>query len=168
MSIELASEDSSNGSLKEILDLAIHEVSKRKAYRTEHDSPTQIIEDSFLALKAPNNTSNEQKQNWAKINNHINVITYNFLQTLRPSSNLDFTAEQIKDISSFLLPAISSLLKEKLNELCQNEELVDLLRNKDFSRCFVLYASEWWKREYSGGVWSWESIFKTIYRDVIT
>lgn len=28
-------------------------------------------------------------------------------------------------------------LKEKLNELCQNEELVDLLRNKDFSRCFV-------------------------------
>lgn len=45
-------------------------------------------------------------------------------------------------------------LKEKLNELCQNEELVDLLRNKDFSRCFVLYASEWWKREYSGGVWT--------------
>lgn len=116
LSIELASEDSSNGSLKEILDLASHEVSKRKAYRNEHDSPTQIIEDSFLALKAPNNTSDEQKQNWAKINNHINVITYNFLQTLRPSSNLDFTAEQIKDISSFLLPAISSLLKEKLNE----------------------------------------------------
>lgn len=58
-------------------------------------------------------------------------------------------------------------LKEKLNELCQNEELVDLLRNKDFSRCFVLYASEWWKREYSGGVWSWEPIFKTISNDEI-
>ncbi|GKW53403.1 hypothetical protein NCCP2140_24560 [Pseudoalteromonas sp. NCCP-2140] len=27
---------------------------------------------------------------------------------------------------------------------------------------FVLYASEWWRRNYQGGVWSWESIIKSL------
>jgi len=27
---------------------------------------------------------------------------------------------------------------------------------------FVLFAAEWWRREYSGGAWSWEEIFSAI------
>ena len=29
-------------------------------------------------------------------------------------------------------------------------------------RGFVLYASQWWQRQYSGGPWSWDSIFRDI------
>jgi hypothetical protein len=28
--------------------------------------------------------------------------------------------------------------------------------------CFVLYASEWWRRNYSEGAWSWEPILKSV------
>lgn len=30
------------------------------------------------------------------------------------------------------------------------------------SALFVLYASEWWRREYAGGAWRWTSIFESI------
>lgn len=30
------------------------------------------------------------------------------------------------------------------------------------SALFVLYASEWWRREYSGGAWRWTSIFESL------
>ncbi len=30
------------------------------------------------------------------------------------------------------------------------------------SALFVLYASEWWRREYAGGAWRWTSIFQSI------
>ena len=53
-------------------------------------------------------------------------------------------------------------LQNKLKICCQNYSLAELLKNKYFSRCFVLYASEWWKREYQGGVWSWDPIFSSI------
>ena len=29
-------------------------------------------------------------------------------------------------------------------------------------RAFVLYASEWWQREYNGGAWAWESLLESI------
>ena len=29
-------------------------------------------------------------------------------------------------------------------------------------RAFVLYASEWWQREYDGGSWAWEPLLKSI------
>ena len=32
------------------------------------------------------------------------------------------------------------------------------------SACFVLYAAEWWRRNYSGGHWEWEPIFTEINR----
>ncbi len=56
-------------------------------------------------------------------------------------------------------------LRNKLKYCCQYHSLVDLLKNKYFSRCFVLYASEWWKREYKGGAWSWDPIFSSISND---
>lgn len=30
------------------------------------------------------------------------------------------------------------------------------------SALFVLYASEWWRREYAGGAWRWTSIFQSL------
>ena len=30
------------------------------------------------------------------------------------------------------------------------------------SALFVLYASEWWRREYAGGAWRWTSIFESL------
>ena len=30
------------------------------------------------------------------------------------------------------------------------------------ARAFVLYASEWWQREYDGGTWAWEPLLETI------
>jgi len=30
------------------------------------------------------------------------------------------------------------------------------------SALFVLYASEWWRREYEGGAWRWTSIFRSL------
>lgn len=29
--------------------------------------------------------------------------------------------------------------------------------------CFVLYAAEWWHREYAGGAWRWEDILESIW-----
>jgi len=45
-------------------------------------------------------------------------------------------------------------------------QLIDLLKaqnpavrhNLFTDRLFVLYASEWWRRNYSGGAWAWRSI----------
>lgn len=33
---------------------------------------------------------------------------------------------------------------------------------RDFSALFVLYAAEWWRREYQGGAWKWSSILDTF------
>jgi hypothetical protein len=44
--------------------------------------------------------------------------------------------------------------------------LVELLkrskRTSSFASCFFLYASEWWKRNYSGASWKWDPIFELI------
>lgn len=115
LSIELAAEDSSKGNIYDLLSFTDEEVCKRKTYRKEHDTPTEITYKNFIPLKVPNNNSSSENLAWSEINSHINVITYNFLQTLRPSSNLAFSEEQIRDISYFLLSATSFLLKEKSN-----------------------------------------------------
>lgn len=35
-------------------------------------------------------------------------------------------------------------------------------RNRYFSALFVLYASEWWRREYDGGPWKWGPILASL------
>src|SRR3989338_944055 len=41
---------------------------------------------------------------------------------------------------------------------------LDEVSNKirSFSALFVLYAAEWWRREYQGGAWRWSSIIRTF------
>lgn len=34
-------------------------------------------------------------------------------------------------------------------------------------RAFVLYASEWWQREYDGGHWAWEPLLESVYWSLI-
>mgnify|MGYP003713055517 CR=1 FL=1 len=35
-------------------------------------------------------------------------------------------------------------------------------RNQRFAALFVLYAAEWWRREYDGGAWKWAPIFASL------
>ena len=37
-----------------------------------------------------------------------------------------------------------------------------VLLQKKWSAIFVLFAAEWWRREYAGGPWKWENIFRKI------
>ncbi len=34
--------------------------------------------------------------------------------------------------------------------------------SSDWSGAFVLYAAEWWRKEFNGGHWSWEPIFRSL------
>ncbi|MEZ8990183.1 STY4851/ECs_5259 family protein [Vibrio breoganii] len=34
--------------------------------------------------------------------------------------------------------------------------------SSDWAGAFVLYASEWWRKEFSGGIWSWDPIFDSL------
>lgn len=38
-------------------------------------------------------------------------------------------------------------------------------RIRGFSALFVLYAAEWWRREYQGGAWQWSSIISAFEGD---
>ncbi len=45
---------------------------------------------------------------------------------------------------------------------CKSEPIKDLLQEPGFVSMFVIYAAEWWKREYSGGAWNWANIVGKI------
>jgi hypothetical protein len=50
--------------------------------------------------------------------------------------------------------------------------LVEVLKNSScsllhYDSCFVLYATEWWRKEYAGGHWSWDPIFGSINKTSI-
>ncbi len=53
-------------------------------------------------------------------------------------------------------------LQNLLSEACATHSIISLLNNKIFPNAFVLYAAEWWKREYNGGLWSWDPIFSSL------
>lgn len=40
-----------------------------------------------------------------------------------------------------------------------------LSQNERFDALFVLFAAEWWRREFQGGAWTWEPIFRAIDLD---
>lgn len=54
-------------------------------------------------------------------------------------------------------------LRKALREAVQATHISVLARrNQYFAALFVLYASEWWRREYAGGAWRWESILQSL------
>ena len=106
LSIELASADSTEGTLSDLVSRTDLEVSKIKSSKKENDSPAKIISSEFIPLDIPTDATKEEAEKWVNINNHINVIIYNFLQDLRPSKNFEFTDEQIKNASYFIIDSI--------------------------------------------------------------
>lgn len=37
--------------------------------------------------------------------------------------------------------------------------------SKSTCACFVLFAAEWWRRNYAGGPWGWNGIFQSLQKD---
>jgi hypothetical protein len=57
-------------------------------------------------------------------------------------------------------------LKEALRQTCAGHQLAGIAEsNLTFPAAFVAFGAEWWKREYSGGVWSWPLIIEAFGAD---
>lgn len=115
LSIELVATDSSKGNINAQITLADEQINKIKSSRKQIDTPIQVSSESFVPLGIPSNISNDEKKSWESINNHINTLTYNFLQDLRPSKEFVFEKEQIKDASHFIIDSICALVNEKIS-----------------------------------------------------
>lgn len=116
ISIELVATDSSKGDINTQINLANDQINKIKSSRKQIDTPVQFSSESFIPLGIPSNISDEEKKSWTSINNHINTLTYNFLQDLRPSKKFVFEKEQIKDASHFIIDSICALVNEKTSD----------------------------------------------------
>ena len=114
LSIELVATDSSKGNINTQINLADEQINKIKSSRKQIDTPIQFSSESFIPLGIPSNISDEEKNSWTSINNHINTLTYNFLQDLRPSKEFVFEKEQIQDASRFIIDSICALVNEKI------------------------------------------------------
>jgi len=55
--------------------------------------------------------------------------------------------------------ALRALLAQQLEQLAGAPWT---FRSAAECACFVLYASEWWRREYAGGPWRWTSILQSL------
>ena len=63
------------------------------------------------------------------------------------------------DLSIDELRALEALLTARL----KHSEFGSLVASGSvFSALFVLYAADWWKREYNGGVWDWSPIVERL------
>ena len=61
---------------------------------------------------------------------------------------------------------LESLLRTSLKEPSMTHHLDAVASQRPGFAClFVLYAAEWWQRQYEGGHWSWEPILKRIGAD---
>ncbi len=59
-------------------------------------------------------------------------------------------------------------LRQVLAGRCSGpDSLDDLLSDFGFRMLFVFFATEWYKREYSGGTWRWEDIFSRFTRKTV-
>ena len=53
-------------------------------------------------------------------------------------------------------------LRQKLIGIVHCYQMGSLVKNKFFRGAFVLYAAEWWRREYQGGAWRWDDILRSL------
>lgn len=62
-----------------------------------------------------------------------------------------------------LTTADYKVLKEELQTVIRASPVQLLARsNHQFAALFVLYAAEWWRREYDGGAWKWAPILSSL------
>lgn len=73
----------------------------------------------------------------------------------RPSGEMLFTYRTSK--REYL--ELRALFAQRLKQLNGNPWRFDSCAE---CACFVLYAAEWWRREYSGGHWRWMHILESI------
>jgi hypothetical protein len=53
-------------------------------------------------------------------------------------------------------------LHQELANAARYRQMVCLVKNPFFCGALVLYAAEWWRREYQGGAWRWDDILKSL------
>ena len=57
-------------------------------------------------------------------------------------------------------------LKEALRRTCASRRLAEIAAlNLTFPAAFVMFGAEWWKREYSSGLWNWPLIIQSFGGD---
>lgn len=74
---------------------------------------------------------------------------------MRPDGRMLFSYRTTKDEYA----ALRDLLSATLAEL---QGAPWILRTPNECACFVLYAAEWWRREYAGDLWRWTTILDSI------
>ncbi|KOO13423.1 hypothetical protein AKJ18_18760 [Vibrio xuii] len=61
------------------------------------------------------------------------------------------------EYSSLQTSLIDSLRKSHI------ESYIPKRMSSEWAGAFVMYAAEWWRKEFNGGHWSWEPIFKSLH-----
>ncbi len=85
-----------------------------------------------------------------------------WLHSLLESRTLDSPDRRMLYAYDLLASEFESL-EAVLVTSCQRTGFSRLVaRNEIFPPLFVLYASEWWKREYEGGPWDWDPIVERL------
>lgn len=154
LSIELASSDSTYGSIDELIDLTDNEVTNIKATRESDISPADILSDNFLMLSKPDSISNSESEIWDNLNEYINISIYEFLQNFRPSKVLNFDKDQIIDTTSFVTSSFISLLNEKLDNKL-SEDILNIVKEEyavpksNISSCKVNISNNLNENNYS-------------------
>ena len=57
-------------------------------------------------------------------------------------------------------------LRETLKTSTLLADVASITILSGWNAAFVLYAAEWWRREYDGHSWKWEGIFQSFDADV--
>lgn len=132
LSIDLASADSTSGTIDELIDMTDMEVTNIKSTKKDCNSPADMISDDFLPLSKPSSISENEDKSWNELNTQINECTYNFLQNFRPSKTLNFDKEQISDASNFITANFAYLLGKKLNINLSSDQVNQYLSDMNF------------------------------------
>lgn len=86
-----------------------------------------------------------------------------------PPNDLQVLSRQSKELPLYRLRVTQTqytALKDYLISI-QNKhqhDLSTLCRNRHYAKAFVLYASEWWRREYQGH-WRWDDLLTSLHLD---
>lgn len=116
VTVSMACEDSSKGTLHHISQLTENRVSQKKQKNQATTSTENLHTESFLPLKIPNNISEEESKTWNKLNLLINKSISEHLRDLRPSELFRYSIKDFKTESDIIIHEISNLLEKNLED----------------------------------------------------
>ncbi|MCG6399331.1 STY4851/ECs_5259 family protein [Vibrio fluvialis] len=70
----------------------------------------------------------------------------------KPLYSYKVTAEEFESLKQTL---ISSVLRNGIHTYANKA-------TREWAGCFVLYAAEWWRTSFQGGVWAWEPVLESL------